>query len=50
MHDVPGSFQAATVNAPIPRTDQDPGDLGWWLTGGVSLLAWTGFALLLTAA
>lgn len=23
--------------------------LGWWLTGGVTLLAWTGLALLLTA-
>jgi hypothetical protein len=23
---------------------------GWWLTGGVSLLVWTGLALLLTSA
>lgn len=25
------------------------GEVAWWLTGGVSLLAWTGIALLLTA-
>ncbi len=25
-------------------------DLGWWVTGGMSLLAWTGLALLLTTA
>ena len=24
--------------------------LGWWLTGGVALLIWTGLALLLTNA
>lgn len=24
--------------------------VGWWLTGGASLLAWTGIALLLTSA
>jgi hypothetical protein len=24
--------------------------VGWWLTGGVSLLLWTGLALLLTSA
>jgi hypothetical protein len=26
------------------------GSLGWWLTGGASLLLWTGIALLLTSA
>lgn len=26
------------------------GGLGWWLTGGASLLLWTGIALLLTSA
>jgi hypothetical protein len=25
-------------------------DVGWWLTGGASLLLWTGVALLLTSA
>ena len=26
------------------------GDVGWWLTGGLSLAVWTGLALLLTSA
>jgi hypothetical protein len=37
----------------MPSADaQDGGGEGWalWLTGGASLLAWTGLAILLTAA
>lgn len=26
------------------------GDFGWWCTGGLALLVWTGVALLLTSA
>lgn len=32
------------------REDETIGEVAWWLSGGVSLLAWTGIALLLTAA
>ncbi|MGV3571665.1 MAG: hypothetical protein ACO1PB_13790 [Ramlibacter sp.] len=32
------------------RAEEALGDMAWWVTGGMSLLAWTGFALLLTAA
>lgn len=47
------------VDLPMPwavgrfdlETDADLfGGLGWWLTGGASLLLWTGIALLLTSA
>ncbi len=32
------------------RDADDAVGLGWWLSGGASLLVWTGFALLLTTA
>jgi hypothetical protein len=46
--------ETGILSAEFPLADLDPADglteIGWWLTGGMSLLAWTGFALLLTGA
>jgi hypothetical protein len=36
--------------AGVADVDDAFDSLGWWLTGGVSLLVWTGLALLLTSA
>jgi hypothetical protein len=42
-------YVAGGPGAP-PDQDQELADLGWWLSGGMSLLAWTAIALLLTSA
>lgn len=34
--------------APQSRGEDDDDGLGWWLSGGAFLVAWTGLALLLT--
>lgn len=40
-----------TDPATFPDADPDEStSLGWWLSGGASLLVWTGVALLLTTA
>lgn len=47
LHSRPDAASALAI-----ARDADEGafiDFGWWLSGGISLLAWTGFALLLTA-
>ena len=32
------------------REEETLGEVAWWVSGGMSLLAWTGIALLLTSA
>jgi hypothetical protein len=52
-HDRHPSFADATPRLliqtlPAERHDSFLGDVGWWLTGGGSLLLWTAIALVLT--
>jgi len=44
------SLNWARAGAVEPVDGGASDSLGWWLIGGVSLLAWTGLALLLTVA
>lgn len=36
--------------AGIHEETEKGGDLAWWFSGGMSLLVWTGLAVLLTSA
>ena len=44
------AFYATWARAGFDAAEGAYESLGWWLTGGVALLIWTGLALLLTNA
>jgi len=53
-HSMPNDHQhylnLSGMRAAAAAADGAFDSLGWWLTGGVTLLVWTGLALLLTSA
>ena len=49
----PTGFPAAFAGAGFQAGEADDGvfgGIGWWVTGGAALLAWTALSLLLTSA
>ncbi|HEY8361064.1 MAG TPA: hypothetical protein VIL30_26715 [Ramlibacter sp.] len=50
MRNDPTSVQADSATSSPASADDAMGEVAWWVSGGVSLLAWTGIALLLTGA